>query len=207
MAETEVKAPFRPDLLLKAASWAAHRHTPPALKHWQEDIAADAVLRAMEDRARGHTPNQSFFRHYVWHAVRHLAAQFRREQLEIPWKPAEHRTHELGPIALWRLQKVYPELTERQQLGLYVYISGGDVVATARSMGLRNHTDLNRGLKRALERIDEPGRFKKSARVYSRGLPDGPVSPDEVAAFKERDKLKARARRRDKSRDKQRAAQ
>lgn len=158
---------LNPALLLKAARNAAWRLTPPSLSQWREDIAQDAVEQALRMDKRGFIAGPLVLKWGVLHAVRRLSFLL-RYQVELPPdfdEPVEGPA-ELGPIALWRLQAVWGDLTDVERLALGQLISGEQPTQLARRARVSG-SSIFRARITALKRIDNPKAFTRG-REYQR---------------------------------------
>jgi hypothetical protein len=186
------------ELMLRGARHATWRHTPPRLHHWRDDLTQDVVLYALNNRQMaGRTGAQC----YSWaakHAIRRLCYLLRGQvELADDWDVPVDAPHELHPLPLWRLQRVWCDLTDLERLALQQLMTDESPVHLARQLGV-GQPALFRARRTALGRIDEPGAYPRSGRSYQRIRTDvqrAPTDEARVAAWKARDRAYARAQR------------
>lgn len=189
-----------PRALLGAARKAAWLYTPPALEHWRDEIASDVAERVVR-RLQTEAVAPSFvYRTAAFKAIRHLTYLLRGQAERVDdygdddvWQLGllDGRP-ELGPIALWRLQALWEDLTDIQRLAMTWYLSGDSLVDVARENGVHNAT-LVTALKSVLRRLDGAQFTRRGRRARLAGRP--PMDPKAVAAAKASDAAAARARR------------
>lgn len=114
-----------PVQLLNVARASAHVATPARLRSWEPDLAADVCLRALEREAHGAPFERGAFRHMAFDAVRRLAYLLAGdERWRDVWPTYAPAQAELLPIALWRLQAIWSELTPLQREALLEVATG-----------------------------------------------------------------------------------
>jgi hypothetical protein len=196
------------DVIRRLARGAARRYLRyPRLAHLVPDIEQDVLETTLRTRARGYRLNWEGFqraardavRHYMGDARNHGRAHYESVSLEA-LREETHAEPSAGPavsgpgaIALWRLQRLWPTLTETQQAGVYSaivdgYGSAGDA---AEAFGVEL-SGISSARQRALERVDNPSAFVRAASVGVRDLP-----PEERRAYRRAVSARYRARRRE----------
>jgi hypothetical protein len=183
--------------MLRASQRAAWRHVPPSLAHWREDLAQDIAVAVWSLKAsKGLQVPASAYRWAAWHAVRRLAFLL-RYQVDGYEGWDEHEGDvpaELAPIALWRVQKCWDELSDLQRLALSQVVTGART--TVDLAGYATESALARARKTALARLDghRPA-SGRTARMYQRATLNRVEDPVKRAARLQRAAAAARAKR------------
>jgi hypothetical protein len=187
------------ELMLHAARRAAWRYTPRALHGWREDIAQDALLKALACRRRvGRTP-AFVYKHGVITAVKRLAFLLRYgvslaaedwyEDSDEGLVILVDGPAELGPIALWRLQRAWADMTDVEKEAMACLLTGANPVDRAAELGISNSA-LAYGRRKVVARLDAPfRRLPSRAGSHPTDL-SKPRPPIDVAALRARDSAK-----------------
>lgn len=75
---------------------------------------------------------------------------------EVPWEEwhgGQKMRNELGAIALWRLQRIWPTLSENQRLAMNCYLTGGSWIELERQHG-PTAANFQRSLKEVLQKLN-----------------------------------------------------
>lgn len=185
---------FVPESMLRASQRAAWQRTPPGLAHWREDIGQDVAVAVWELKRRGMLPTASTYRWATWHACRRLAFLLRYQVDAFEgWDELEADVpHELAPLALWRVQACWDELSDLQRIALSAVVTGTRPV----DLDYVDKSALHRARRTALARLDgyRPA-SGRTARQYQRATLNLQVDPVKRAARLKADAARARAKR------------
>lgn len=186
------------ELIARGARHAALRWTPLPLRHWMEDIIQDVVVYVLINRQHSPRVGEQRYRWGVQKAVRRLCYLLRgQSELAAGWDAPVEAPHELGPLPLWRLQRVWEDLTDLEREAVGLFLQDGSMLQRARELGC-NQSALHQALRKALSRIDEPAAHKRG-RSHRQRLDmtreRKPIDIEKIAALKARDAAAARARR------------
>jgi len=165
--------PINSVLIINGAKRAARLYTPDRLAHWREDIAAEIVVDVVEANLKGIKLSRRMYALLAIQAMRrllgtHSSKSGRRLRSVDLWRPVSETDlietpNELAPLALWRLQRVWADLTELQQLGLYQLMSGRELKEVARENGI-GFTNLFESKRSALARLDNANTSTRKGR-------------------------------------------
>lgn len=203
-AATEDGVSFSPLAVLNASKAAAWKYTPAKLAHWREDIAQDVAVFVTRHRQKSDLVGQQSYNWAAQHAVRRLAFLL-RYQVELPegWTEGDDAEDmplpvasrpELGPIALWRLQQCWDELSDIQRLAMTTVLTGDSPTEAGRPYGLCAR-DLARGAKAVCARLNGRPMTRKGRRAK---LASKAPTPEKDAARKLKDRDRERRRRAEK---------
>ena len=120
--------------------------TWPDLIPDEEDLVQMTVASATHCAAKGLRVTRSFIRRLITVNISKLLGEKRYNGKravrdgEVPWEEyhggkCDH--NELGAIALWRLQQIWPTLTEKQSLAIRCYLTGGSWIELEREHGMK----------------------------------------------------------------------
>jgi hypothetical protein len=102
----------------------------PTLLTWIDDVAGEIVLQVLEAHVRGWKSSRRMYGLFAFNALRSIygPGAARPQYGFYPWErqipldnvpsPVVEQTHELFPIALWRLQAVWQTLDKFEQKAL-----------------------------------------------------------------------------------------
>lgn len=151
-------------LMVRCSVSAARRVTRNRAELWVEDVAQDVLVQSWLAHQRGFWVGPEQYRQHASNSVRKYigdprhdgkaAAHLCVEHLEC--LPGETR-HELGPIALHRLQALWPTLTTSQQAAVFALCTGGkgSCSETAEEFGLGRHA-VSHAQRSVIELLNTP---------------------------------------------------
>ena len=125
--------PLCPDTVLRCADIYARKHVPARLRHWRDDIAADAALHVVELAERGIPASSESWRWAIIDAVpRHGSKRTQHSRTQASARHSHSAvdalesssTHDEMAWALSRLRAVWPTLTTRQQSSVMHWLAG-----------------------------------------------------------------------------------
>lgn len=186
---------FDAEKVLRGARSAAWRWTPRRLAHWREDIAQDVVTAVLVLCQRSDRVRAEAYQWATWHAVQRLTTLLRcQDETPEAWdEPEVDAPHELGPIALWRLQAVWGDLTDLQRIAVSQVVTGS---STQVAGGRVNSAMLWQARRSVLERLNmSPLAARRKDKRGCRGFTPRVEDPVKRAARLKADAAKARAKR------------
>jgi DNA-binding CsgD family transcriptional regulator len=134
------------------------------------DLAAEVAMLVYVRATKGYYTSARWYRLLLFKAVRRYWGNphtpRNAEALAMDVDEARELVDNLRvddrALCLARLQAVYPTLTALQQEALSLYLQGYDTTESGRAMG-RNPATCHAARRRAIQRIDNPGQFTRTA--------------------------------------------
>lgn len=164
--------PFDPLKAINAARRAAWYILPPRLESWREDLIQQILVHAIEEKRRGNPLPRWRWNQLAIQAMRSLFGKNRENPVKnlrlargVLEQVASPERDAVGcALALWRLQRVWPTLTDAQRVAVRAVLMGGygTLAEEAELAGLKKHT-VTTARDPALQRIDNPSAFARVA--------------------------------------------
>jgi DNA-directed RNA polymerase specialized sigma24 family protein len=151
-------------VMLACSRSAARRATKGRAEIWAEDVAQDVLVQAWLAHEKGFGVGPEQYRYHASNAVRRYVGDDRwngRAAEHVDLRSLERHQanarHELGPIALHRLQALWPTLTPSQQAAVFALCTGGkgSGVEAAEEFGVTRHAVV-KAQATALELLNMP---------------------------------------------------
>ncbi|MBL8924150.1 MAG: hypothetical protein JNJ54_35170 [Myxococcaceae bacterium] len=143
---------------------AARRATRRRAELWTDDVAQDVLVQSWLAHQRGFGVGPEQYRHHASNAVKRYVGDDRwngRAAEHVDLRALERHQangrHELGPIALHRLQALWPTLTPSQQAAVFALCTGGKGagVEAAEEFGVARHAVV-KGQATVVELLNTP---------------------------------------------------
>lgn len=118
--------------LARAAAFKACRVRGAAAWFWLEDVAQDVASIVWQAQQRGHGSGPLQYAQYAHRSLCAYVGDLRwegRALLHVPLEQAPERSvtpSEVAPLVLWRLQRIWEDLTQAQKAGALSLLMGGE---------------------------------------------------------------------------------
>lgn len=153
------------------SSSVVRRKVPGWCRHWRADLAGEVALllweRALAGRAtegRTFLLGQAINRLFGQAGGKRRDHQFSLVEFEEGRALADGMRVDDHALAFFRLQQVWPELTDTQREALTLYLSGFDTGEASRKIHVGTST-IFYATKSAIERLADPTKFARSGRT------------------------------------------